>query len=292
MDLTTSPPTIQLAPQPEVTSLTGSPLVQGSTAGDHVFLSFASAPGGPVAAWDASAPDQFTTSTANASTLDLGTAADGTLFAIQANGSTEIRGPDLSLEAVPAAPELAQIPGRIAVPGLTLHPTGALVYQPFLTGAPGSAGVKGGVDIVDARSGALRLRIFLPQQLLTDTDGLHGDFLATDENGQRLFAITSSDGTPQNAGISVITLANVPLGIGTVLPATGAASGGTMVTIRGSGFQTGVAVMLGGKPCTVTVKDMNTLNVVTPPVVAGPLQLAITNPDGETVSLDAAFTAN
>jgi len=239
LDLTTNPPTIQPAPQPEITSLTGSPLVQGNAAGDHVYLSFASAPGGPVASWDASAPDQFTTSTANASTMDLGTAADGTMFALQANGATEIRGPDLSLDAAPVAAELAQIPGRIAVPGLTLHPSGALVYQPFLTGAPGSAAVKGGVDILDAHSGALRLRIFLPQQLMTDVDGLHGDFLTTDENGQRLFAITSSDGSVQNAGITVITLANVPLGIGSVSPATGTASGGTTITIRGSGFQTG-----------------------------------------------------
>lgn len=292
MDLTTNPPTIQPAPQPEVTSLTGSPLVQGNAAGDHVFLSFASAPGGPVAAWDAAAPDQFTTSTANASTMDLGTAADGTMFALQANGATEIRGPDLSLEAAPVAAELAQIPGRVAVQGLTLHPSGALVYQPFLTGVPGSAGVQGGIDIVDARSGALRLRIFLPQQLLTDIDGLHGDFLTTDENGQRLFAITSSDGSAQNAAITVITLANVPLGIGTLSPATGAAAGGTTVTIRGSGFLTGATVTLGGKACTVTFKDMNTLTIVTPAVSAGPQQMVITNPDGETVSLDAAFTAN
>jgi hypothetical protein len=178
------------------------------------------------------------------------------------------------------------------VPGLTLHPSGALVYQPFLTGAPGSAGVKGGVDIVDAHSGVLRMRIILPQQLLTDVDALHGDFLATDENGQRLFAITSSDGSAQNAGISVITLANVPLGIGTLSPATGAASGGTTITIRGSGFQTGATAMLGGKACAVTFKDINTLSVVTPAIAAGPQQMVITNPDGETVSLDAAFTAN
>jgi len=43
------------------------------------------------------------------------------------------------------------------------------------------------VDILDAHSGALRLRIFLPQQLMTDIDGLHGSFLATDENGQAAF---------------------------------------------------------------------------------------------------------
>jgi hypothetical protein len=44
--------------------------------------------------------------------------------------------------------------------------------------------VTGGVDISDARSGQLAMRIFLPQQLVTDGDALHGDFLTLDENGQ------------------------------------------------------------------------------------------------------------
>jgi hypothetical protein len=37
---------------------------------------------------------------------------------------------------------------------------------------------------------------------------------------------------------------------------------------------------------------MNTLSVVAPAVAAGPQQVVITNPDGESVSVDAAFTAN
>jgi len=37
---------------------------------------------------------------------------------------------------------------------------------------------------------------------------------------------------------------------------------------------------------------MNTLTFTTPAVVAGAQQLLLTNPDGESVSLDAAFTAN
>ena len=292
MNLMVSPPTIQPAPQPEVTSLTGAPLVQGNAAGDHVFVAFGAALGGPLAAWDASAPNQFTTSPANASTIDLGAAADGAMFAIQANGGTEIRGPNLSLAAVPISAELAQIPGRVYVPGLTLHPSGALVYQPFLTGAPGSAGVKGGIDILDAHSGALRMRLFLPQQFMTDVDGFHGSFLATDETGQRLFAITSSDGTAQNAALTVVHLAAVPLGIGTISPSTATASGGTTLTIRGSGFQNAATVTFNGKAAGTIFKDVNTLSVVVPSLAPGPQRILITNPDGETISLDAAFTAN
>ncbi|HMD08676.1 MAG TPA: hypothetical protein VKH63_14140 [Candidatus Acidoferrum sp.] len=74
-----------------------------------------------------------------------------------------------------------QIPGRNQVPGFALRPSGALVYQPFLTGPAGNAGVNGGVDILDAHSGVLRLRILLYQQFMTDVDGLHGSFLATDK---------------------------------------------------------------------------------------------------------------
>jgi hypothetical protein len=292
MDLKASPPTIQPAPQQEVSSLTGAPLIQGNTAGDRVFLSFGAAPGGPLAVWNASAPDQLVTSMANASTSDLGAASDGTMFALQANGATEIHAADLSLAAVPTSAELAQIPGRTFVPGLTLHPSGALIYQPFLTGAPGSAGVKGGIDILDGHSGALRLRIFLPQQFMTDVDGLHGSFLAADENGQRLFAITSSDGTAQNASLTVVQLAAVPLGIGTISPSSVPASGGTTLNIRGSGFQSGTAVSINGKTANVTFKDINTLSAVTPSLTPGPQRITITNPDGETTSLDAAITAN
>jgi hypothetical protein len=214
------------------------------------------------------------------------------MFALQANGATEIRSSDLSLAGVPASAELTQIPGRVFVPGLTLHPSGALLYQPFLTGAPGSTGVKGGVDILDAHSGALRLRIFLPQQLMTDVDGLHGSFLAPDENGQRLFAITSSDGTVQHAGLSVIQLASVPLGIGSISPLTVSASGGSTLTLRGSGFQSATAVSINGKPAIVSFKSVNMLTVITPSLTPGPQRITIANPDGEAITLEAALTAN
>jgi hypothetical protein len=214
------------------------------------------------------------------------------MFAFQSNGTTEIRAADLSLISIPTSAELEQIPGRKLVPGVALHPSGALLYLPFLTGASGSPDVKGGIDILDAHSGVLRLRIFLPQQFMTDVDGLHGSFLTTDENGQRLFAITSSDGTSQNAALTVVQLAAVPLGIGTIAPSTVSATGGATLTIRGSGFQSAATLTINGKAVSVTFQDASTLLVVTPTLTTGSQQLTITNPDGETVSLDAAFIAN
>jgi hypothetical protein len=66
--------------------------------------------------------------------------------------------------------------------------------------------------------------------LSADVDGLHGSFLAIDENGQRIFALTAS-------GLTVVQLAPVPLSIGTITPSGAAAAGGATLTIRGRGFR-------------------------------------------------------
>jgi hypothetical protein len=50
-------------------------------------------------------------------------------------------------------------------------------------------------------------------------------------------------------------------------------------------------VTLGGKALTVNFADMNTLTFSTPALSAGAQQLILSNPDGEAVSLDAAFAA-
>jgi len=292
LNLSASPPTVQPAPQPEVTGLTGAPLVQGNATGDTVFLAYDAAPGGPVGTWSAAAPNQFAVSVAKESAVDLTAASDGTIFASRASAGAELRGATLTLTATMASPELEQIPARVLVPGLALHPTGALLYQPFLTGpapaAPPATGIQGGIDILDAHTGRLRLRIFLPEPLATlstDVDALHGGFLTVDETGQRIFALTTS-------GLTVIQLASVPLSIGTISPASAPVAGGTMLTIRGSGFQSGATATIGGKSATTNFVDMNTLTVPTPPLPAGPQQILITNPNGDSYTLDAACTAN
>jgi hypothetical protein len=63
------------------------------------------------------------------------------------------------------------------------------------------------------------------------------------------------------------------------------------VIVRCSGFQPGTIATLGGKVLAVTFKDKNTLTFTTPALASGAQQLVLTNPDGESVSLDAAFVA-
>jgi hypothetical protein len=213
------------------------------------------------------------------------------MFAVRSNNTTELRTANLVFTAAPTSAEVESIPNRVAVPGIALHSSGGLVYEPFLDGGPPAAppatGIHGGVDVRGAHSGRLRLRVYLPEPLAmlnTDTDGLHGTFMILDELGERIFALTTS-------GLTVLKLSSVPLGIGTLSPSSGSASGGTSITLNGSGFQSGTRATLGGKTLAVTFKDMNTLTLVTPALSVGAQQLVVTNPDGESVSLDAAFLA-
>lgn len=124
MDLSVSPPIVQTAPQPEVSSLVGAPLIQGNGAGDQVVLAFGDNASGKLAVWDASSPGQFKISPGNVAVRDIASMADGTAFALQTASAVETRDSGMYVTAVPTAAELNQIPGRVAVPGLAMHPTG------------------------------------------------------------------------------------------------------------------------------------------------------------------------
>jgi len=55
---------------------------------------------------------------------------------------------------------------------------------------------------------------------------------------------------------------------------------------------TALPLPLTEESATVIFKDANTLSVAVPTLAPGPQQITMTNPDGETASHDAAFTAN
>ena len=286
LNMTASTPTYEPAPQPEVTSVMGAPLMQADGSGDTVYLSFGNSTGGPVALWNAATPNAFTVSTAKSSVSDLVTSPDGNVFAGRSGSTTEIRGSDLTLFATPTTAELENISGRTTVPGSALHPSDALLYEPFLDGPapafPAATGIHGGIDIRDAHNGRLRLRIYLPEpfaMLSTDIDG----FTAAPPDGP-----VAGLSAPMPRG----TLASCTLKWSARFPSHRRKWPATLcATIRGSGFQSATTVTLGGKPAKVTFKDQNTLALIIPSLSAGPQQLVISNPDGETVSLDAAFLA-
>jgi hypothetical protein len=82
----------------------------------------------------------------------------------------------------------------------------------------------------------------------------------------------------------------VNLGISSVTPSAGPASGGTELTIRGAAFATGATISVGGRPATdVTVRGADTIAARTPAsTTAGPVDVVVTL-NGRTAVLTGGF---
>jgi len=91
MDLSVSPTVVQTAPQPEVSSLLGAPLLQGNSGGDHIVFAFGDNSNTKFATWNASSPGLFKVSPANVSIQDIASTVDGTAFAVRTANTTQIR---------------------------------------------------------------------------------------------------------------------------------------------------------------------------------------------------------
>lgn len=78
-----------------------------------------------------------------------------------------------------------------------------------------------------------------------------------------------------------------------IAPALGTVKGGTLVMIQGAGFQHGAAVAIGSVPCTPVAVISNTLLACTTgdsDFTEGAMTVVVTNPDGQSALLAAAFT--
>lgn len=79
--------------------------------------------------------------------------------------------------------------------------------------------------------------------------------------------------------------------IATLAPNSGPATGGTEVTITGSGFMNGATVTFGGLAATsVVVNGPASLTAVTPPHTAGAVVVEVLNPNKQKASLERGFT--
>lgn len=76
-----------------------------------------------------------------------------------------------------------------------------------------------------------------------------------------------------------------------VTPDSGPTTGGTAITIDGTGFEPGVTVKVGGTAATsVKRKSATQLTAITPPGTAGPADVLVSNPLGLSITALAAFT--
>lgn len=82
-----------------------------------------------------------------------------------------------------------------------------------------------------------------------------------------------------------------PLRLNVVVPNTGPPQGGTSVTISGSNFVSGLTVTIGGSPATVTSRGINSIQATVPAGNVGTAEdIVVTNPNGQSATLKAAFT--
>jgi hypothetical protein len=103
---------------------------------------------------------------------------------------------------------------------------------------------------------------------------------------RKVKVVTVSEGVALMRG----TTAAPPPALTGVSPASGPTAGGTSVALAGSGFGSGASVTFGGAAATVTAWAPTSLQVTTPPHAAGAVDVRVTNPDGQAVTLAGAFS--
>ncbi len=79
--------------------------------------------------------------------------------------------------------------------------------------------------------------------------------------------------------------------LSSVSPTAGALAGNTLLTLTGTGFLTGAAVLVGGASCTsVTVVSATQVTCLTPAHLAGVVDVTLTNADNQTSTLSSSYT--
>lgn len=79
--------------------------------------------------------------------------------------------------------------------------------------------------------------------------------------------------------------------VSAIAPNSGRTSGGTAITLTGTGFAAGATVKVGGAAATnVSLVDANTLTATTPAGTAGKADVVVTNPDGQSATVSQGFT--
>jgi hypothetical protein len=176
------------------------------------------------------------------------------------------------------------VPVTVATPGGTSNPLSFFyVGAPFKSAlSPGSGVTAGGNTVTINGTGlstatAVRFGTATATPTVVNDGQLTVTVPAGAAAGPVGVSVTTAGGT--NNGLSY-TYVDGPT-IGTLNPNSGPPSGGTVVTITGTGFTTTQSVTFGSTPAPFTVVNDTTLSVVTPPT-----------PDGDPGSADVTVTTS
>ncbi|MEU0581483.1 IPT/TIG domain-containing protein [Streptomyces griseoincarnatus] len=109
--------------------------------------------------------------------------------------------------------------------------------------------------------------------------------------------VTAPAGAAGSVGVSVTTAGGTNNGLSytyvaaptvtTVIPAEGPTSGGTAVTVSGTGLTSTSQVTFDGTPAPFTVISDTAVSAVTPPGTAGPVDVVVSNDAGSATATDA-----
>lgn len=110
--------------------------------------------------------------------------------------------------------------------------------------------------------------------------------------GRVTLSVTNPDG--QSASFDGYTYVAAP-SITSISPTSAPVTGGTQMTITGSGFAAGATVNIGGAAAAATVVSSTTITATVPAAapteqLAVPRDVVVTNPDGQIATLAGAFT--
>jgi thermitase len=142
----------------------------------------------------------------------------------------------------------------------------------------------------DFRTGATALWNGVPRPALSVTSTQLTTSVATADlmlAGTVNIAVANADGTI--ASPLILTITPSPPRPTTIGPATGATTGGTTVTITGTAFQPGATVTFDGLTAAVTSVTSTQVIVIAPAHASGSVDVAITNPDGQSGTMPHGF---
>ena len=139
-----------------------------------------------------------------------------------------------------------------------------------------------------------------PREFVQGQTYIGSDQVTTDGSGNATIDVTFA--VPTEAGARISATATDPAGNTSefsqrlpfsVTPTAGPGSGGTAITVKGTDFAAGAAVMVGAQPATaVNVVNHTTLTATTPALAPGVANdIVVTNADGTTGTLAKAFVS-
>ena len=193
---------------------------------------------------------------------------------------------------------LFQTDGTLATrPTISSAPVSISYGNPFTVQTPDAASIASAVLV---RNGTVTHSFGMDQRMvgMSFTAGSGALTVTAPPNGNiappgyYMLFILNTAGVPSVASSVLVTNTSAPAPtITSMSPNSGTASGGTGVTITGTGFQAGATVSLGGTAATgVTVVSGTSITATTPPGVAGTVDVVVTNDDTQSGTLKQGFT--